>query len=79
MQISVFSNDGRFPVQFELSGLSQVYRFRQSETIGGLDDIIKLVDADFTKAVLRQFQEMRKVQSAVINRNTAPSDETEDH
>lgn len=78
MQISVFSNDGRFPVQFELSGLSQIYRFRQSDTLKGLDDIKQLVDPVFTEGVLRQFAEMQKVQSAVIDRHSPKEDAAED-
>lgn len=72
MQISVFSNDGRFPVQFELSGQSQIYRFRQSDTIKGLDDIKKLVDSDFTNCVMQQFRAMKRIQSEVFERHTPP-------
>lgn len=73
MQISVFSNDGRFPVQFELSGQSQIYRFRQSETLKGLADIKELVDGEFADEVMRQFGEMKKIQSAVLDRHAPPS------
>ena len=74
MQISVFSNDGRFPVQFELSGQSQIYRFRQSETLKGLDDIKKLVDGAFADDVMRQFGAMKKIQSAVLDRHAPPKE-----
>jgi len=77
MQISVFSNDGRFRIQFELSGQSQIYRFRQSETLRGLDDIKKLVDKEFTSSVMKQFGEMKKIQSAVLDRNAPPEDTLE--
>lgn len=77
MQITVFSNDGRFPVQFELSGLTQIYRFRKGDQVNDLGDIRRLIDADFAAAVLRQFREMQKTQSDLFDRH-ASSKETED-
>jgi len=66
MQITVFSNDGRFPVQFELAGQTQIYRFRHSEQLRGLGDIMALVAPEFPTAVLEQFESMRAVQAKVL-------------
>jgi len=77
MQITVFSNDGRFPVQFELTGLTQIYRFRHSERVKGLEDIRRMIDTDFTTAVLQQFREMQKMQSDLLDRyGPPPADES---
>lgn len=77
MLISVFSNDGRFPVQFELSGQSQIYRFRHSENLKGLPDVKALIDDAFIAGVLRQFNAMQALQSDLIDRNTPTSTETD--
>ncbi|MEO0732167.1 MAG: hypothetical protein AAFZ52_04995, partial [Bacteroidota bacterium] len=69
MQITVFANDGRFPVQFELDGRTQVYRFRQQDTLQGLADVRRIVDEDFQQAVLDQFATMRKTQEGVMARH----------
>jgi hypothetical protein len=73
MQITVFSNDGRFPVQFELAGLSQMYRFRQSETLKSLGDIEKLVDSVLMASVLDQFSTMRAAHSRALNTFAPPA------
>lgn len=65
-QITIFSNDGRFPVQFEHGGLSQIYRFRRSEAIAGADDIKRLIDADFLAGVAQQFAAMRALHSRAL-------------
>ncbi|MEL7163219.1 MAG: hypothetical protein AAFN92_20850 [Bacteroidota bacterium] len=74
MQITVFANDGRFPVQFELDGRSQIYRFRQQETLAGLNDVQRIVDATFQSAVLEQFASMRAIQEGVMERHFALPD-----
>lgn len=78
LQISVFSNDGRFPVQFELSGQSQIYRFRQDEQLKSLADVKKLIDPVFVEGVLRQFNEMQALQSKLIDRHKPPTDDFSD-
>ncbi|MBC6996507.1 hypothetical protein QWY85_18475 [Neolewinella lacunae] len=66
MQISVFATDGRFPVQFELGGQAQIYRFRQSEQLRGLDDLRSLLDDDFLREVLVQFTAMQRMQARLL-------------
>lgn len=66
MQITVFQNDGRFPVQFEMHGQSQQYRFRQSDALSNLGHIEAIVDEEFKRGVLETFAAMRKIQSRVI-------------
>lgn len=72
LQITVFSNDGRFPVQFERSGLSQIYRFRKSEQLRGLADVEKLVNEDLLATVLAQFSVMQKAHSRALNTFAPP-------
>lgn len=77
MQITVFSNDGRFPVQFELGGLSQIYRFQRTEKLRGLADVEKLVNQDLINAVITQFSAMRKAHSLALH-TFAPPEATSD-
>lgn len=78
LQISVFSNDGRFPVQFELNGQSQIYRFRQDERLKSLADVTKLIDESFTTGVLAQFRAMRILQSDLLDRHRPATDDFSD-
>lgn len=78
LQISVFSNDGRFPVQFELGGQSQIYRFRQDDNLKSMGDVQALIDDEFLAGVLRQFQEMQALQSGLIDRNRPSVDDFSD-
>lgn len=72
LQITVFGNDGRFPVQFELGGLTQIYRFRQSERLRNLADVRQLVNDDLTAAVITQFSHMRAAHSLALNTFAPP-------
>ena len=77
MQITVFENDGRFPVQFELGGITQVYRFRKGEGLGNLGQLRGYVDESFRSAVLEQFTVMQRIYGGVLER-IHPPDSTHD-
>ncbi|MTB50838.1 hypothetical protein [Lewinella sp. W8] len=68
MQITVFENDGRFPVQFELGGLRQTFRFRKSASLNNFGDVKRMLDDAFIDQVLEQFRPMQRIQSALLNR-----------
>ncbi len=72
MQITVFENDGRFPVQFELGGITQVYRFRKGDGLGNFGQLRTHVDESFRTAVLEQFTAMQRIQAGVIERIHPP-------
>ncbi|TXF88555.1 hypothetical protein FUA23_13895 [Neolewinella aurantiaca] len=72
LQITVFENDGRFPIQFETNGLSQIYRFRKSEGLKSLTDVKKLINADLIKTVLEQFSVMQAAHSRALNTFAPP-------
>lgn len=72
LKITVFTNDARFPVQFETDGLSQIYRFRQSDQLKSLADIQKLVNKDLIDTVLAQFSVMRAAHSRALNTFAPP-------
>ena len=77
MQITVFENDGRFPVQFERGGLTQIYRFRKGEGLGSLGELRPHLDESFRAAVLEQFSAMQRIHSAVLE-TIAPSSDDDD-
>ena len=72
MQITVFENDGRFPVQFELGGITQIYRFRKGERLGDFGQLRQYIDETFRTAVLEQFAQMQHVQAGVLQRIQPP-------
>lgn len=76
MQITVFENDGRFPVQFERGGLSQVYRFRKGERLSNVGHLRAYVDEHFRSEVMRQFLAMEEIRSAVARRISPPPEDT---
>lgn len=77
MQITVFENDGRFPVQFELGGITQIYRFRKGERLSNMGHLRTYVDEAFRSAVLQQFQEMQRIQAGVLERIAPARDDTD--
>ena len=77
IKITVFKNDGRFPVQFERDGLSQIYRFRQGEHLNTLDDVKKLVNEDLLRTVQEQFSVMAAAHSRALA-TFAPAPEDDD-
>ena len=72
LQITVFSNDGRFPVQFETDGLTQIYRFRHAPALRNLKDIEELISGDFTEQVLETFAAMRATHRTALKTLTPP-------
>jgi hypothetical protein len=78
MKITVFANDGRFPVQFEQAGLSQIYRFRKTEGLAHLGDVKQYIDEPFRQAVLRQFTHMRQLHQTVLRRLAPDHQPTDD-
>ena len=74
MQITVFDNDGRFPVQFELGGITQIYRFRKGERLSNFGHLREYIDEAFREAVLREFRTMQQIQTDVLERITPPQD-----
>lgn len=69
MQITVFENDGRFPVQFEFGGLRQTFRFRKSAKLTNFGDVKQLLDATFQEQVLEHFRPMQRMQSELLDRH----------
>jgi hypothetical protein len=78
MKITVFENDGRFPVQFEQGGLTQIYRFRKGELLRHFGQLQSLIDEDFRQSVLQQFAGMRLLHQGVLESLSPAHDPTED-
>lgn len=80
MQITVFSNDGRFPVQFELLGQTQQYRFRHGPALKNLGDIEQIIDDRFKEEVMAIFSDMRSTQTRVVKDHLSevPTDDLPD-
>ena len=74
MQITVFENDGRFPVQFERSGLSQIYRFRKGDGLENMGHLREIVGEEFRAAVLKQFGVMETIRASAATALATPPD-----
>lgn len=74
MQISVFENDGRFPVQFELGGITQIYRFRKGPQLPDLGHLQEYIDEPFRLAVLKEFERMRTIHNGILAQIAPPAD-----
>ncbi|OAV45483.1 hypothetical protein [Lewinella sp. 4G2] len=77
MQITVFSNDGRFPVQFEWLGQTQQYRFRHGPQLRNLGDISAIVDDEFKASVMETFLTMQRIQARVVTDHLSEPEEDE--
>ena len=78
MQITVFENDGRFPVQFERGGLTQMYRFRKGLHLSNFGQLRQYVDEDFRTEVLRQFTDMQVLHRRIAARMQPPPEPLND-
>ncbi|MGB3800867.1 MAG: hypothetical protein WA952_13715 [Lewinella sp.] len=78
MQITIFENDGRFPVQFELGGLTQIYRFRKGANLSNIGHLREYVDDRFRDAVYRQFTVMHGIHADVVQHINPPEDPLDD-
>jgi len=69
LKITVFKMDNKFSVKFESGLYEQTYKFRSSDTIQGLEDIQKMVDAAFCSEVLQDFNRMHQRKNQAMARN----------
>ena len=51
LKISIFKNDGKFSLKFEANLLEQIYKFRDDERLGSVDDVKRIVDAAFIEKI----------------------------
>ena len=65
---TVFKNNDKFIVKFETDLFEQVFKFRESNQIGGLNDIKNLIDHDFFKSIEARFREMFEGKDKLLNR-----------
>jgi hypothetical protein len=77
LKISIFKNDGRFSIKFESGLLEQTYKLRDDERITGVDDVKRLVDADFIEKVDNLLRGMQAAKTEALNRNYPPSSDDE--
>lgn len=77
-KISVFKTDMRLIVKFEDSFYEQIFKFRQSEELKGVEDIQRLIDEPFMELVRNRFVEMRQATEALWARFMPPAEWEED-
>ena len=73
LDISIFLRENKYIVKIVLGQLEQVYRINQTD-VTGMDDMLAMVNDEFTNAVYMRFVEMSKdLKSAFNNINTNQS------
>lgn len=59
LKISIFKSDNKFSVKFENGLLEQIYKFRIGYPTETVEDIEKIIDADFTEKVEQILETMQ--------------------
>jgi len=57
-KITIFSWNGKFQIKIELDQYEQVFKIKE-EDVEGIDDVVKMLDADFLKTTMQRFLTMR--------------------
>jgi hypothetical protein len=68
MKISIFKNDGKFSLKFEGGLLEQIYKFRDDERLGSVEDVKRMVDAEFIEKIEHIMRGMKIEQLAAMER-----------
>lgn len=68
LKITVFETDTRYPVQFEIVGYAQIYRFRRGDQLANLGDVRKLIDSEFCNHVAAEMLRMRQGENQLWQR-----------
>jgi hypothetical protein len=68
LKISIFKNDGKFSLKFEGGLLEQIYKFRDDERLGSVEDVKRIVDADFIAKIEETLRLMKIAQLSAIER-----------
>ncbi|MDA8715236.1 hypothetical protein N9M27_05080 [Flavobacteriales bacterium] len=57
-KITIFSWNGKFQIKIELDQYEQVFKIKE-EDVEGIEDVVKMLDADFLKTTMQRFLTMR--------------------
>jgi hypothetical protein len=76
MKISIFKNEGKFSLKFEGGLLEQIYKFRDDDRLASVEDVKRLVDADFLSKIEDILRGMKSAQVEAMER-AFPIDEHE--
>lgn len=76
LKITIFKNDGKYSLKFEGGLLEQTYKFRDDARLGTVEDVKRLVDADFIEKIEEILRGMKTAQLSAMSR-AFPIDEEE--
>jgi hypothetical protein len=68
LKITVFKNDGKFSLKFEGGLLEQIYKFRDDARLGSVEDVKRMVDADFIQKIEEILRGMKSAQLSAMER-----------
>jgi hypothetical protein len=68
LKISIFKNDGKFSLKFEAHLLEQTYKFRDDARLASVDDVKRIVDAEFIEKIEEILRGMKTAQLSAMER-----------
>ncbi|MCB9051847.1 MAG: hypothetical protein H6556_20620 [Lewinellaceae bacterium] len=77
LKITIFQMENKLSVKLESGLFEQTYKFRTGGPVNSVEDIRKLIDSQFTTAVLEEMSRMRSIQTQALER-LGPGEEEEE-
>ena len=71
LKITVFQLNMKLAVKLEMGLWEQTFKIRESDTISGLDDIVRLVDEEFIDQCLERFHGMSNDINSAFTRHAS--------
>jgi hypothetical protein len=68
-KITIFSMNQKFIIKFEQGNLEQTFKIAELNVTDGVNGIFQIIDDEFMKKVVSQFEEMRHHFSEAYNRH----------
>ncbi len=76
-KITVFSNDGKFILKFEVGNMEQTYKIKQGFPVKNMEEVKAFADPFFVQTVMNRFKLMQESVNQSLNRNFQPGGEEE--
>lgn len=77
LKISIFKNDDRLSLKLESGHYEQIYKFREGEGIQTVEDVKKIVDADFLREVEALMKQQHLLRMKAVSKVLLPQQEDE--
>lgn len=68
-KITIFSMNQKFIIKFEQGNLEQTFKIAEMNVTDGINGLFQIIDDEFIKNVVSQFEEMRRQFSEAYDRH----------